>query len=411
LSSGRQIKFHRQAKHMTQQQLATGICSIPYLSKIENNLVTPSKEIYILLAERLNLDISLSEGDKEEQVIFEKINLWNTSMIMRKDEESKKIYSELSTEIKYVDDYNVIIQYKVFLFRYFMVIAEIKCAENVFFDLQKNAPFFTKTQKYYCYKFTGIFYNIKGQLNDAIKCLNNAVNISTDLNIIDPELDYYLAIVYSRLDKIPNSIICSNKALDIYQKDFNHTRVADCCMILGINFNLIGDYDKAEYFFKKVLTLDSLTIGNNRGLVYHNLAYTSFNQKNYQEALNFINKSLELKKDTLRKIPSLHLKSLILLESEENKKTILLVDEGYDLSVKYKNKKFEYKFFMLKLRLNSSKFEQDKIDKVENEIIPYFRQQGDYHEYKSALNLVGDLYYNFRLYKSAANAYKKALKK
>jgi len=55
MSFGRKIKFYREKNGITQGKLAKGICSIPYLSKIENNKTIPSEEVLHLLCERLGI--------------------------------------------------------------------------------------------------------------------------------------------------------------------------------------------------------------------------------------------------------------------------------------------------------------------------------------------------------------------
>ena len=54
---GSLIKFHRTKLGMTQNELATGICSISHLSKIENNSKEGNSETIRLLLEKLNIQL------------------------------------------------------------------------------------------------------------------------------------------------------------------------------------------------------------------------------------------------------------------------------------------------------------------------------------------------------------------
>ena len=63
---------------------------------------------------------------------------------------------------------------------------------------------------------------------------------------------------------------------------------------------------------------------------------------------------------------------------------------------------------MLMLRLHPNRDEKITLAKVEHDIIPYFKEHGDFHEYHKALNLVGDYYYKYRAYKLAAEFYNEA---
>ena len=55
MSIGLIIKYERLKQDIKQTNLAKGICSISYLSKIEHNLVEPNPEIIELLLSRLNI--------------------------------------------------------------------------------------------------------------------------------------------------------------------------------------------------------------------------------------------------------------------------------------------------------------------------------------------------------------------
>lgn len=63
---GSLIKYYRTKLGMTQNTLAMGICSIPHLSKIENNNKEANSETIRLLLERLN--ISLHNVENSEKV-------------------------------------------------------------------------------------------------------------------------------------------------------------------------------------------------------------------------------------------------------------------------------------------------------------------------------------------------------
>ena len=63
---GAKIRYFRQMKGITQEQLASGICSIPYLSKIEHGLAQPSEELVEHLCKELG--VSLDQVDDEDRI-------------------------------------------------------------------------------------------------------------------------------------------------------------------------------------------------------------------------------------------------------------------------------------------------------------------------------------------------------
>ncbi|MFY3792430.1 helix-turn-helix domain-containing protein [Ureibacillus sp. MALMAid1270] len=63
------IRFKRIEQGISQEDLAAGICTNSYLSRIENNHVTPDEEIYRLLLGKLGADY--------DQVIYDSVEIEN----------------------------------------------------------------------------------------------------------------------------------------------------------------------------------------------------------------------------------------------------------------------------------------------------------------------------------------------
>ncbi|UQX57056.1 helix-turn-helix domain-containing protein (plasmid) [Cytobacillus pseudoceanisediminis] len=88
---GQQIKYVRTIKKINQNELAKGICSISYLSKIENGVIYPSEEIKNLLIKKLGIEDSTLNnefGEREIQGFY--------NFLLNKDiQNAEKVYKEL----------------------------------------------------------------------------------------------------------------------------------------------------------------------------------------------------------------------------------------------------------------------------------------------------------------------------
>ncbi|MEC0282809.1 helix-turn-helix domain-containing protein [Terribacillus saccharophilus] len=73
------IKLHRIKQSMTQEDLAAGIVSESYLSKIENQKTDASPEVIALLCERLGIQLNA----ENEDMIKEKAEEWLRFFMMR----------------------------------------------------------------------------------------------------------------------------------------------------------------------------------------------------------------------------------------------------------------------------------------------------------------------------------------
>jgi transcriptional regulator with XRE-family HTH domain len=68
INLGRLIFLNRIEKGMTQDQLSKSICSVPYLSKLENNKINPSEDILYHLLKRLDIEIDMVQNEYKELI-------------------------------------------------------------------------------------------------------------------------------------------------------------------------------------------------------------------------------------------------------------------------------------------------------------------------------------------------------
>ena len=71
---GSLIKYHRTKQKMTQSELAEGICSVPHLSKIENNSKEANVETIRLVLDRLDIDLhDVEESEVKVEVLLNQL--------------------------------------------------------------------------------------------------------------------------------------------------------------------------------------------------------------------------------------------------------------------------------------------------------------------------------------------------
>ena len=101
---GAKIRYFRQMKGITQEQLASGICSIPYLSKIEHGLAQPSEELVEHLCNELG--VSLDQVDDEDKMkrLHNDLDSWYKEMRLRNFEEVVSYKKRIDEEIDGVED-------------------------------------------------------------------------------------------------------------------------------------------------------------------------------------------------------------------------------------------------------------------------------------------------------------------
>ncbi|WP_176465759.1 helix-turn-helix transcriptional regulator [Virgibacillus sp. 7505] len=91
------IKLHRIKQNMTQEDLAAGIVSESYLSKIENQKTDASPEVITLLCERLGIQLNA----ENEDMIKEKAEEWYGMLYeVHNADERRQRFEELETLFK-----------------------------------------------------------------------------------------------------------------------------------------------------------------------------------------------------------------------------------------------------------------------------------------------------------------------
>ncbi|MGY3716923.1 helix-turn-helix domain-containing protein [Sutcliffiella cohnii] len=84
---GRKIKFFRKEKSISQSTLAHELCSVSYLSKIENNLVIPNVELIENLFNRLQIT---SFNMFDTQTLLSQLKNWNYNILQQDESAAKK---------------------------------------------------------------------------------------------------------------------------------------------------------------------------------------------------------------------------------------------------------------------------------------------------------------------------------
>lgn len=141
------LRYERTKQGFSQELLAHGICSVSYLSKLENGVIVPSDEIASLLFSKLNISYSASTSSEIDLEFKECLNDFfiNDSLevlenlLNKYDGETKPVYSF----------YYACARIFVDIIRGKFDVADVK-------DLEINTDAFNSEYKYYYYMIAGI---------------------------------------------------------------------------------------------------------------------------------------------------------------------------------------------------------------------------------------------------------------
>ncbi|MEN1969605.1 helix-turn-helix transcriptional regulator [Lentibacillus sp. N15] len=408
---GSYIKLHRIKQEMTQAQLADGIVSFAYLSKIENGKTEASPEVISLLCTRLGIQLD----NEKEITIKEKCQEWFSQLFEVNDqEEIVKGYNELEYLMQDTHSENLVM-FEIYKIRYFLIMGEIEAALTQINSLADLSETFDSLHQFYWYKFKGNYNTAISEFNQAMRMYKLAEEKLNQLELAEEEvadLQYTISVTHSKLRNTLESIEYANKALDVFQKQYHFYRCAQCHILLGISYRRLMMYEKAIKNYNLASHLGKLS--ENKQLIQltnQNLGNLYSTKGEASKAIKCFSKIVH--DDQLIMVERLAAIACLIREyyniddyneAEEIIKIGLELMENVDIVDQYKL--FYYMIYTYHYALNEDhkKFE----DLVIKKFIPYLEKHKDYANLVTYAELMGQHYEKLNRYKDATKFYKQA---
>ncbi|BAC12718.1 transcriptional activator [Oceanobacillus iheyensis HTE831] len=405
------IKLQRNKQEMTLGELSDGIVSVSYLSKIENQKTQASPEIIQMLCNRLGIEVDNSQED----LIKQRCEEWYGMLF---DSHDKDDIVEHYHEIQELMDKNLsesLMMFEIHKIRYYLVLGEREIALQKINELGEISNSFDNAQLYYLFKFKGNYYSISGDLTQAMHMYKNAEDKLQNVRLEEKEiadLKYVISITHSKLINTLECIEYANQALDIFMKDYNFTRCAQCHNLLGISYRRIKLYDKSIKNFNLALHLGKLEkneqliqlTNQNLGYLYSSKGDSLSAIKSYQEIINDKNLYIGEKIETLASLIREYFNIEAFEEAQES------INYGLELISELTVQEPYLIFIYIINTYNYLLTEQ--YDKFENlvvkEFIPFLKKINDYASLIIYAELIAIHYEKQYKYKDATKYYKEA---
>ncbi|MBA2175079.1 helix-turn-helix domain-containing protein [Halobacillus locisalis] len=406
---GTLIKQHRKFNNMTLEELADGICSVSYLSKIEHDSISASDEIYRLLEERLNIKL-VDINDEFDEDIYQDLLDWHEAAQLQDTElmeEYDEKYESGLTENQNTDLNHL---YKIAKSRHDMKFSVQPLPEEKIRELENLLPHSNNEYKFFFHKTLGIHYILKNDLKMALKHFTSNYKLLEKVPFEDNETFFHLCMTYSKLRSPVESNYYGEKALEGYKNDMNYSRIIDTYMMIAVNYRYLNIHHIAEEYFLKLLKIGKNHFNSEElRRTYHNLGYINANQEKFEEAFEFLKKAIQIKTpDNFFYISTLYLLASTSYYCNKLDDCWMYIKKGEKETKKHDLLFFKHEFYILKNTINQSTREEDFIKKLEQEVIPDMRKLHEFEQYKNYLEMLGDIYYEKRMYKKAASCYKEA---
>jgi tetratricopeptide (TPR) repeat protein len=412
LEIGSFIKMQRTKKKMTLGELADGIVSVSYLSKIENLKTEASPHIIELLCNRLGVEVSR----EMDSIIEDKCEAWIDMMLNKQD--NIDLITEAYRELQEMFDTNlsdVLLLFELHKIRYFLYVGDTDNASKQISRLHQVTSSFETRELYYWYKFRGNFHSELEENKTAIDNYIKAEELSRKLDISEEELadlHYALSVTYSQLRQILEAIDYANKALDVYMKQYNFIRCAQCHIVLGVSYRRIKMYEKAIENYNLAKHLANLSgkreliqlTNQNLGYLYATLGKNKEAIKYYREVANDEQVGIE---DSLVAITEL---IKVYYEIDEWEKANEKLERAFELIKEHpKNSLYEYYNYVLYTYHYAINDEPAKfVAHVKDKFIPFLIKREDHVNLAPFTTMLARYYESIHKYKDATKYYKLA---
>ncbi|AND38323.1 MULTISPECIES: helix-turn-helix domain-containing protein [Cytobacillus] len=407
---GKLVFYTRTKKEMTQQELSLGICSITYLSKLENSKIDPNEETLALLLKRLDIDIHDIHHNNLD--IIQNLELWYLSIIKRDEPELIEQLKEINDSvIKNVYSTDLIFYSYLVKLRYYIHRKKKNEATTVLETLTKSKEKLNQHQSAYFTYLHGLYLcTILLDFPKGLEYFENIIYFFNDPQHEDPEFFYHLSLTYTKTYNTRMAVTYVEKALTIFNSKLFFKRSLECQLLLGVNLGRLKEYNRAIEILTQITEVapgldEKLTFAK----ALHNLGYLYSKIGRFNEAIDYYLKTLKYTDSQtdfyLNTIIEL---STVLKENnrlKEAKEWIELAFKEYKPSNEQSSKLIQLKV----LEFQISKNTDELIDFLENTAIPCFLEINEFGLLSKYYELLGNIYKRLHQYKKSSYYFESCL--
>ncbi len=379
------IKKKRKELNVTQDVISNGICSISYLSKIENNQIIPNKFYVKEIMNKLDVEESFYQKTLDDKLYLNNI----IRGIFYLDDELVKQTHE---EIKDIEHNLVINIVKLGYYIYFH-----KEDENQYVMMLENLVTNMNDYELKTYLYLAALYFVaKEKYKTALEVLVLGGKISMKNDYLSALFSEYTYLVKQRLLKKNCSLEDYQNAQDIYNKHHNVKRVISL-VLWKTRYLAIENPDKALLILK--IVKESLLDEDTREFYFLVKAEIHYLMERYKDAalsLNNINNQSSY----------FYQKMILLFSICKIEKDTGMLEEIKDILSTYKPDRFQLKHKVHYHYLLIEK-EEDLKEYLRDIAIPYSIKIEDFYGLKQYTMDVMDICINTSRYKEATQFFKK----
>lgn len=235
MNIGSVIKYYRTKYQLTQAQLADGICSISHLSKIESNTYVPHESTIEALLAKMGVQWE-KEMHRHKRLTRQMGEFIDCSLFYDLDH-MRKQYGQLEEENDYLQSSDLINQYELYKFRFYIYENDQERAERQKDLIERIKGSFTAPEKWLHHFFLSIYYTMLNKTEKALGFLDQLdQGIQSIPQKFEGEYYYQKARLLILLDRFELSAYYAEMAVQYFQLHHNYIRLLHAQLLLAINY-------------------------------------------------------------------------------------------------------------------------------------------------------------------------------
>lgn len=292
---GQIIKMERQRKNIQQSELALGICSPSYLSKIENGTAIPGEEIEQMLLQRLNIPMEKVHQHTSPNLLDQFKKQFGHVINSRDKQAAQSLCQEIRSFLAENKHHPDTISLLLIETRLLFMTSPSDIEENlaVLTSLQNEL---SHVQQFHLHIIQGIIAFNENQYSKARYIFTKAAHLTKQHKMEDweiAELHYVLSLAAVSEHQHILAINHIEKALSYFNRKVLAARSIDCLLILGNAQKHTKNVRKALDSFENAKEIMAANgVSNRIGMIEHNLGACYSILKNHERAIYHFTESL-----------------------------------------------------------------------------------------------------------------------
>jgi len=300
-SLGKLLKYYRQEKGFKQDDVATGLCTVSYLSRIENGVVEPEYPLFVQLFERVGINLRVQQFEQERQV--EEVERIYEALLSN-EEISKEDVAYMASMQLQDGPFLPHILTKIVYARYLLSMEEMKQARRI---LQSIEPLVTwrndrLTQLYIAVMtYARLSFREFEEIAKAEQELRLFQYLASASTFEQANYQYHVAFANSRCYRFQQALFHIDEATRLFSHQFKPLFQLKLYSMKGVIFNSLSRYPEALAEYEAGLDLmtnvQSIQSPSQWSSLYNNIAFSFESQGQFEKALHYYSRSVECKED------------------------------------------------------------------------------------------------------------------